>query len=85
MVVLHFTCCNPLAGLLESSVSGPTIESCLDLFSRLVGLGWQPIQIALVVDADPAIELPVGAFDGARMSEPIQSLQQQWQEQLYRF
>lgn len=85
MVVLHFTCSNPLAGILESTVGGHDIESCLDLFSTLVGLGWQPIQITLLVDSDPAIGLPVEAFDGARMSEPIQSLQQQWKERLYQY
>ncbi|GAB3047068.1 hypothetical protein [Spirosoma pulveris] len=82
MVVLHFTCSNPLAGLLESKVSGADLESCLDLFSTLVGLGWQPIEVTLLDDSEPAIELPVNAFDGVRMSEPIQSLQQQWQERL---
>ena len=83
MVMLNFICSNPLAGTLESSVSGPDIEFCLDLFSTLIGLGWEPIHITLAVGNDSAIVLPTEAFDGAQMSEPIQSLHQQWIEQLY--
>ncbi|MBD2755923.1 hypothetical protein [Spirosoma validum] len=83
MVTLYFTCYNPLAGFLESSVGGNDIESCLDLFSALVRSNWQPISIKLSVDPDTVTWLPVEVFDGKPMKKPLQSLQQQWEELLY--
>lgn len=83
MIILYFTCYNPLAGFLESSVGGRDVETCLDLFSGLVRSGWQPISIKLSVDPDTATYLPIEAFDGKPMREPLQSLQQQWEERLY--
>jgi hypothetical protein len=39
----------------------------------------------LLVDSELPIWLPIEAFDGALMSKPLQSLQQQWEELLYQY
>lgn len=83
MVVLYFTCYNPSAGILESSIGGSDIEFCLELFSTLVRSNWQPMNVKLSVEPDTVTQLPIEAFDGGPIKEPLQSLQQQWEELLY--
>lgn len=83
MVLVFFLSRDPKGDYQGGSFGDQDIESCLDMLSVLVRQGWQHLSIQLVENPGSAIWLPVEAFDGASMKEPLKWLQQEWVELLF--
>lgn len=83
MVLIEFACLDSQGNYRECSFVGQGIEDCFDALSVLAGAGWRPIWVKLIETATRSLHLPVEAFDGLLMREPLRKLQQEWETILY--
>ena len=56
-------------------------ESAFEELTSLVAAGWT-LKRAVLIDGNSRIELPVSVFDGESFRNPMQRLQEQWQQLL---
>ncbi|SFF29985.1 hypothetical protein [Spirosoma endophyticum] len=82
MAMLFFACVDPQGTYQECNYGAPDIDSCFEALTQLVNTGWQLQRIDLLNAERSLISLPVGAFDGVSLSEPLQALQQEWEQLL---
>ncbi|GAB4023423.1 hypothetical protein GCM10028808_73840 [Spirosoma migulaei] len=54
------------------------LEMCLEALTMLPKKGWQLIHIELI-DNGQHILLPIEAFDGKPIKEPLKQLRQEWE------
>jgi hypothetical protein len=80
MVFLCFTEWSSEGKIQKFMLGAHSIEASFEWLSRLVKMGCQPLSIQLDWDTDRPIKLPVEAFDGESMKEPLQHLSQQLEE-----
>lgn len=73
---------DPQGNYVHGRLDTSSLESGFELLSRLVQSGWQLISVKLHEGKHRCIFLPVEAFDGQTMEEPLQRLQQSWEEAL---
>ena len=80
MVFIFFSGLNFQGELHEYSIGSSTIESSFELLNNLVSAGCVLISVKLDIGTGSYTTLPVDAFDGQSMKEPLKQLQQQWEE-----
>lgn len=56
-----------------------TIEISFDILTVLARHGWKLHTITLTDTLGQSVDLPVKAFDGISMRQPLKQLQDQWQ------
>lgn len=83
--MVWFTCLTRGFNSKDYSYYAWSLESCCELLSHLVRKGWQLQRVhygEMNEDYMTWIELPVDAFDGDSMEEPLLVLQQEWEQVL---
>ncbi|WP_338873082.1 hypothetical protein WBJ53_29620 [Spirosoma sp. SC4-14] len=80
MAIVDFTAVNPNGICRDQSYIDQDIESCFEILSLLVRHGWQLISARVFMDhTETGLTLPVEAFDGLPIREPIRLLLREWE------
>ncbi|GAB3954992.1 hypothetical protein GCM10028805_41310 [Spirosoma harenae] len=80
MTFLFFAAINSKEKFHEHSLGAENLEDCFDLLSKLAAGGWQFLWIKLYESPTQFMYLPVEAFDGVLIAEPVKQLQDCWKE-----
>ncbi|GAB4027493.1 hypothetical protein [Spirosoma koreense] len=83
MEQVFFTCLTPQGEFRECRFFGPDTEACFEALNGLVSANWTLLSASLIDRSLGIRALPLVAFDGKSINEPLSCLQKQWQEVLY--
>jgi hypothetical protein len=86
MALVSFTAINRQFRSGEYSFYSSSSEQCFEALSGLVSQGWQLLTVHYGEMNDEYltcwVELPVEAFDGEPLQEPLMTLQREWEQVL---
>ena len=80
-MIIAFTAFNRRAEIQAFTCLLDSLEAGFDVVSSLVGQGNRLIEVVLIEERR-IISLPIDAFDGQALSEPIRQLEQEWKRLL---
>lgn len=80
MAFVYFSAFDLKGDYRECCFGSLSLECCLDALSGLTDSGWHLIYVNYTEYSSKLMPLPVVAFDGEKMTEPINRLQQSWEE-----
>lgn len=79
MDILIFSCIDVEGENRDCQYGGPNVEPGFDILNNLVREGVQLTQVQWQCDHLFTVRLPVEAFDGCSISEPLRQLEREWQ------
>ena len=83
MVLICFTAIDPHSHYRQHSCYAYTLDMCFEMLSGLTNHGWRLLTVnyGVMKDGDLTwVELPVEAFDGEPLQEPLKTLQREWEQ-----